>query len=131
MTDYHTVYEIEFDVPGRHREAFEDWLSDDIVEWVSHETVAAFEVFQNDTTLSPEVKFVFEFETLEDWRTFLESDVQEDAIYCLKRLAENREAVLWRRASLKLEAALDEPTCQPNRSTETNETCCSGSATAP
>ncbi|MFC7193759.1 hypothetical protein ACFQL4_02435 [Halosimplex aquaticum] len=53
MLDAHNIYEIEFDVPARNRESFEDWLSEDVVEWVSHETVAFFEVFQNDTGMSP------------------------------------------------------------------------------
>ncbi|MEF8827454.1 MAG: hypothetical protein V5A49_00370 [Haloarcula sp.] len=109
MFDAHNVYEIEFDVPARRREAFEDWVSDDIVEWVSHETVAFFEVFQNDTGMSPEVKFVFGFETLKEWATFVGSDEHEEAIDTLETLAENREAVLWQRASVKLDDTLDRP----------------------
>ncbi|WP_018257781.1 hypothetical protein [Halomicrobium katesii] len=109
MLDSHNVYEIEFDVPASRREAFDAWLSADIVEWVSHETVAFFEVFQNDTGMSPEVKFVFGFETLSEWATFVGSDAHEDAIESLSGLAENREAVLWQRASVKLDDTLDRP----------------------
>jgi len=109
MLDAHNVYEIEFDVPARRRESFEDWLSDDIVEWVSHETVVFFEVFQNDTGMSPEVKFVFGFETLKEWATFVGSDEHEAAIDSLGTLAENREAILWQRASVKLDETLDRP----------------------
>ncbi|MFC7139996.1 hypothetical protein ACFQMA_09135 [Halosimplex aquaticum] len=109
MLDAHNIYEIEFDVPARNRESFEDWLSEDVVEWVSHETVAFFEVFQNDTGMSPEVKFVFGFETLKQWATFVGSDAHEAAIDSLSVLAENREAVLWQRASVKLDDTLDRP----------------------
>ncbi|ACV47679.1 hypothetical protein Hmuk_1564 [Halomicrobium mukohataei DSM 12286] len=109
MPDTHNVYEIEFDVPASRRDAFEEWLSEDIVEWVSHETIAYFQVFQNDTGMSPEVKFVFGFETLEEWATFVGSAAHEDAIESLSGLAENREAILWQRASVKLDETLDRP----------------------
>jgi|GEM_PF-521809 hypothetical protein len=109
MLDAHNVYEIEFDVPPCRRESFDDWLTEDVVEWVSHGTVAFFEVFQNDTGMSPEVKFVFGFETLEQWATFVGSDAHDAAIDSLSQLAENREAVLWQRASVKLDDTLDRP----------------------
>ncbi len=103
MLDANNVYEIEFDVPASHREQFENWLSEEVVTWVSHESVGYFEVFQNDKGLSPEVKFVFGFERLEDWTTFVGSEEHEFAIERLEHLAENREAVLWKRASVKLD----------------------------
>jgi hypothetical protein len=86
---------------------FSSVLVTGVVEWVSHETVAFFEVFQNDTGMSPEVKFAFGFETLEQWATFVGSDEHEAAIESLSQLAENREAVLWQRASVKLDDTLD------------------------
>jgi len=67
-------YEIEFGVPERHREEFEEWLSSNAVEWVSHETVVSFEALRNDTGLSPERKFVFGFETLRDRAVFVSSE---------------------------------------------------------
>ncbi|WP_200531690.1 hypothetical protein [Halorubrum sp. LN27] len=107
MLDAHNVYEIEFDVPARNREAFQDWLSGEVVAWVSHGAVGQFSVFQNEKGLSPEVKFVFEFETLQDWAAFAGSDRHEDAVNRLEALVENRNATLWRRASVKLDATLD------------------------
>ena len=109
MLDTHLVYEIEFDVPARRREPFDEWLSEGLVEWVSHETVASFDVFQNDTGMSPEVKFGFGFETLEQWAAFVGSDEHENAIDRLSLLAENREAVLWQRGSVKLDDTLERP----------------------
>lgn len=109
MVENHNVYEIEFDVPARRRESFEEWLSEDIVEWVSHEAVAFFEVFQNDTGMSPEVKLVFGFETMEEWATFVGSNAHKAAIESLNAIAENRDAVLWQRASVTLDDTHDRP----------------------
>ncbi|MEF8843785.1 MAG: hypothetical protein V5A62_19540 [Haloarculaceae archaeon] len=109
MLDLHNHYEIEFDVPGRRRDAFEEWLSADAVAWLNHDSVATFDVFQNDTGLSPELKFVFGFETLEDWAAFVGSDEHEAAMERFETFADNREAVLWQRASVKLDETPDRP----------------------
>ncbi|MEF8826954.1 MAG: hypothetical protein V5A27_11555 [Halapricum sp.] len=106
-TDIH--YEIRFDVLARYRDGFEEWLSVDAVEWLTHDGVATFDVFQNDTGLSPEVKFVFGFETLRDWSVFVGSDAHEAAMERFETFAENREAVLWQRASVKLDETPDRP----------------------
>lgn len=103
MFDTNNVYEIEFDVAGSQREAFESWLSTEVVEWVGHEAVASFEVFTNDQGLSPESKFVFKFETLRDWVEFVDSDAHENAIDRLNGFTETRNAVLWRRDSVRLD----------------------------
>jgi len=108
MLNTNTRYEIELDVAGSHREAFESWLSTDVIDWVSHEAIASFEVFTNDQGLSPESKFVFEFETLEDWARFADSDVHEEAVESLNGFTETRNAVLWRRGSVKLDGAVSD-----------------------
>ena len=103
MLNTTNVYEIEFDVAGSQREAFESWLSTEIVKWAGHEAVASFEVFANDQGLSPETKLVFEFETLGDWVEFVDSEVHADAIDRLNGFTETRNAVLWRRDSVRLD----------------------------
>lgn len=112
----HHHYEIVFDVPGRHREAFERWLSSSAIEWLNHAEVASFDVFQNDTGLSPEIKFVFGFESVQDWTGFVNSDEHEAAMHRLEMLVDNREAVLWQRASVKVDDIGDEeiPNGGPN-----------------
>ena len=107
MFDAHNVYEIEFDVPARRRDAFEDWLSEGAVAWINHDAVEHFEVFRNDKGLSPEVKFVFGFGTLQDWATFVNSDEHGTTVEHLEGLTENREAVLWQRSAVKLDGADD------------------------
>lgn len=109
MLDVHNHYEIKFDVFSRHRDAFNEWLSADAVAWLNNDRVASFDVFQNDTGLSPELKFVFGFETLDDWAAFVNSDEHEAAMDRLETFADNREAVLWQRASVKLNETSDRP----------------------
>lgn len=101
------VYEIAFDVPPDRRETFQDWLSSAVVEWVSHERIAYFEVFQSDSDESPAVKFVFGFDTRGDWERFVGGDDHETALERLETSAENRETVLWHRTSIKLDETTD------------------------
>jgi antibiotic biosynthesis monooxygenase (ABM) superfamily enzyme len=116
MYDMQNHYEIEFDVPSRHRGAFEEWLSEDAVTWLNSDSVASFDVFQNDTGLSPEVKFVFGFETLEDWASFVNSEEHEAAMERFETFADNRKAVLWQRASVKLDGTPNRPVGDGGRS---------------
>jgi hypothetical protein len=109
MLDVPNHYEIEFDVAGYQRDAFEEWLSDGAVAWLSHDRVASFDVFQNDTGLSPAVKFVFGFETLKDWAAFVNSDEHEAAMERFETFADDREAILWQRSSVKLDDTPDRP----------------------
>ena len=109
MLDVPNHYEIEFDVSSCKRDAFETWLSEDAVAWLSHDRVASFDVFQNDTGLSPAVKFVFGFETLRDWAAFVNSDEHEAAMERFETFADDREAVLWQRSSVKLDDTPDRP----------------------
>lgn len=104
----HHHYEILFDVPSRHREAFEQWLSSDAIAWLNNDRVHSFDVFQNDTGLSPEVKFVFGFETVQDWVGFVNSDEHEAATHRLEALVDNRKAVLWQRTTVKMDEPGDE-----------------------
>ncbi|VTT85626.1 hypothetical protein DM2_508 [Halorubrum sp. DM2] len=107
MYSTNVVYEVEFDILDDRRERFDAWVATDIIGWVGHESVAAFEVLTGGRRASADSKFVFEFETLQDWAAFVGSDRHKDAVDRLDALAENREATLWRRASVKLDAALD------------------------
>ncbi|QAU14264.1 hypothetical protein EKH57_17230 [Halorubrum sp. BOL3-1] len=107
MYSTNVVYEVEFDVLDDRRERFDAWVATGIIEWVGHESVAAFEVLTGGRRASTDSKFVFEFETLRDWAAFVESDRHGDAVERLEGLAENREATLWRRASVNLDVALD------------------------
>jgi hypothetical protein len=120
MYELHNHYEIVFDVPGRRRDAFETWLSEDAVTWLNHDRVATFDVFQNDTGLSPEVKFVFGFETVKDWASFVNSDEHEAAMERFEVFADNREAVLWQRASVKLDDTADQPVSDGGRDDAVN-----------
>lgn len=97
------VYEIEFDVLDDRRERFDAWVATGIVEWVGHESVAAFEVLTGGRRASTDSKFVFEFEALRDWATFVESDAHEAAVDKLNALTTDYDAALWRRGSVSLD----------------------------
>ncbi|WP_135821977.1 hypothetical protein [Halostella litorea] len=102
LTRISHVYEVQFDVPGQCREAYDAWLEADALRWVTHYTVAGFEVFHNEQGLSPETKLVFEFESLREWARFAGSDTHRAAIDRLESLTEHLDATLWERDDLQL-----------------------------
>lgn len=96
------MYEIEFDIIGACRAAYEQWLAENSMEWVTYETVASFEVWHNDKGMSPEAKFVFGFETLEQWASFVNSETHMEAKDALRQVVTGLNANLWERDSIQL-----------------------------
>lgn len=98
---YH--YEIRFNVPGQLREKYEEWIKTEaFIDWITYKTVSGFEVYYNDQGMSPESKFVFRFNSLEDWATFIGSEIHNTMIKSLKTFTEMLEGQLWQQGSLRL-----------------------------
>ncbi len=95
-------YEIEFDVIGACRSDYDCWMAENSVRWVSHPAVTTFDVWQNDKGMSPEVRFVFGFQSLKKWASFVNSDVHANAKDALKQLTTSLNAQLWERSSIQL-----------------------------
>lgn len=96
------VYEIEFEVPGQRREAYHAWIEADAIQWIAHDAVAGFEVYHNERGPDPELKFVFEFESLGEWERFVDSDEHDRATDRLETFTDGLNATLWNRDSLTL-----------------------------
>ncbi|MFC7046944.1 hypothetical protein ACFQH6_17430 [Halobacteriaceae archaeon GCM10025711] len=88
-------YDVEFDVPGERRDEYDAWLPEATLSWGLDERVAAFGQQRNDTGLDPGVRFIFEFDSLRDWASFVEGDVHQTNVACLQELAKNLRATLW------------------------------------
>jgi len=95
-------YEIEFDVIGACRDDYDCWMAQNSVRWVSHSAVSTFDVWRNDTDISPEVRFVFGFQSLKQWALFVDSDVHSCAKDALKQVTTSLNAQLWERDSIRL-----------------------------
>ncbi len=98
-------YEIEFDVVGACRNEYDRWMADNSLNWASHHAVTTFDVWHNDTGISPEVRFVFGFQSLKEWATFVNSDVHASAKDTLKTVTTGLNAQLWERSSIQLSPA--------------------------
>ncbi|WP_171006635.1 hypothetical protein [Halalkalirubrum salinum] len=96
-------YEIEFDVIGTCRQAYEQWLAENSMEWFTHEAVATFDVWKNDKGMSPEMKFIFGFESLEAWAQFVNSECHLAAKDKLKQVVTELNGTLWERGSIRLD----------------------------
>jgi len=97
------AYEIEFDVMGSCREQYDRWLSEHSLEWVSHPAVTTFDVQYNTNGLSPEVKFAFGFSSLDQWATFVDSEIHKTAKATLRSVATGLDGTLWKQGGIKLD----------------------------
>jgi hypothetical protein len=96
------IYEIEFEVPGQHREAYDVWLEADALEWIAFETVDGFEVHRNPRQSPPWIRFVFEFDSLRRWVKFFESAETERTMDALNAVSTDLQKTLWERDSVSL-----------------------------
>jgi len=99
------TYEIEFDVLGGCQDAYEQWLAENSMEWITHESVTTFDVWENDKGMSPEVKFMFGFTSLQSWATFVNSQCHTTAKDGLKQLVTDLNGTLWERDSIRIDTA--------------------------
>jgi len=95
-------YEIEFDVIGAYRDDYDCWMAQNSIRWVSHSAVSTFDVWHNDKGMSPEIRFVFGFQSLKQWASFVNSDVHADAKDALKQVTTGLNAQLWERSGIEL-----------------------------
>jgi len=108
MTAMHSTpysYEIEFDVIGTCRQEYDQWLAENSMEWVTHDAVATFDVWENDKGMSPEVKFLFGFQSLQAWAQFVNSKCHSAAKDSLKQVVTGLNGTLWERDSIRLDTA--------------------------
>ena len=96
------TYEIEFDILRSSRTAYEQWLAQNAIDWVSHQAVSSFAVEQNRNGLSPEIKFRFGFPSLERWATFTDSDIHQEATETLREVSAELSGTLWEQGGIRL-----------------------------
>ncbi|MFW6435850.1 MAG: hypothetical protein ACOCY1_05655 [Halovenus sp.] len=111
-------YEVAFDVSGGRREDYDEWRRTGALQWLAHEDVAEFAVYHNDQGLSPSVKFVFAFESLRAWASFVVSDEHEAAVDSLRTLTEQLDGMLWQRGGLSLDESADSVSDRPSEQTD-------------
>lgn len=102
MTDAPYLYEIQFDVRNDARREYDEWVETDFLEWVNHDAVAAFDVFHIEEGLSPGIKFVFSFTSLQEWEAFVNSDEHGNALDKLKAVTDEFGTTLWKREGVSL-----------------------------
>lgn len=96
------VFEVTYDVLDQHREDHETWLSNAAEQWITTESLDGFRSEQSVTGASPEVRLRFEFDTLADWATFIESDHHRRTLDRLEALTTRFETNLWEPAAIPL-----------------------------
>lgn len=98
------TYEIECDILQSSEAAYKQWLSQNAIDWVSHQAVSSFTVEHNRNGLSPEIRFRFGFRSLERWATFTDSDIHAEATAMLRDVSTGLSGTLWEQGGIQLDA---------------------------
>ena len=102
------TYELTFDLRDSDSTEYEQWLSQQSIHWVSHPTVASFEVRETTVGSARTVRVILGFRSMEDWQSFVESDEHTNAKTTLDRVTTRMDGTLWERSSLDLNLASDD-----------------------
>lgn len=107
-------YEIRFDVVGACREEYERWLAENSLRWVSHEAVTSFQIWHNSEGVSPEVRLVFDFQSIGKWDSFVNSNVHKAAKEALREVTVGLDTQLWERSSIQLSQDTEDAAIAPS-----------------
>ena len=108
-------YDLEFTIPGQHREAFEEWRPQATCRWGLDDNVVWFDEQHNDTGIGPECRYVFGFESLQAWAGFVEGTAHSENMESLQELADTVRATLWQPTQPSMET-MTQPSVGRSRS---------------
>ena len=96
------VFEVTYDILDQYREEHDRWLSKTTEQWITTECLDGFRSEQSVMGASPEVRLRFEFETLTNWATFVESDQHRRNLDRLEGMTDRFDTNLWEPAAILL-----------------------------
>jgi len=96
------VFEVTYDILDQYRKEHDTWLSKTTEQWITTESLDGFRSEQSVMGASPEVRLRFEFDTLTDWATFVESDQHQRTLDRLEELTDWFNTNLWEPAAIPL-----------------------------
>ena len=97
------VFEVTYDILDQYRKEHETWLSKTTEQWITTESLDGFHSEQSVTGAGPEVRLRFEFETLANWATFVESDRHQRDLDRLEAMSDRFRTNLWEPSAISLD----------------------------
>ena len=107
------VFEVTYDILDRCREEHDRWLSKTTEQWITTESLDGFRSEQSVVGAGPEVRLRFEFETLANWATFVESDRHRRNLDRLEGMTDRFSTNLWEPAAIPLNPTPADGTSTP------------------
>jgi len=101
------VYEITYVVVDQHRKEYERWLSKTAERWIATAKLSGFRSEQSVMDEDSEVRLRLEFETRDDWATFVESEPYKQRIEQLQTMTESLTNHLWEPTAISLDPTTD------------------------
>ena len=101
------VYEVTYDVVDQHQDEYETWLSKTTERWIATAKLSGFRSEQSVMDGDSEVRLRLEFETRDDWATFVESEPYQQRIKQLQTMTESLTTQLWEPTAISLDPTTD------------------------
>jgi heme-degrading monooxygenase HmoA len=96
------AYEVTIELDDRHRDRFEEWFPNVVLDWGTQPDVRAFRVYRGVDDDGERVRFVFTFEEESAWERFVQRSAHRERMTRLESLTVDVRTALWATGAVRL-----------------------------
>lgn len=96
------AYEVTIELDDRHRDRFEEWFPNVVLDWGTQPDVRAFRVYRGVDDDGERVRFVFTFEDEAAWERFVQRSAHRERMARLESLTVDVRTALWVTGAVRL-----------------------------
>ncbi|GAB3684993.1 hypothetical protein GCM10028857_14740 [Salinarchaeum chitinilyticum] len=96
------AYEVTVELSDRHRERFEEWFPNVVLDWTTQPDVRSFRIYRGVDDDGEQVRFVFTFGAEADWERFVQRSAHRERMARLESVSAAVRTALWAPAAVAL-----------------------------
>ncbi|AGN02126.1 hypothetical protein L593_10905 [Salinarchaeum sp. Harcht-Bsk1] len=96
------AYEVTVEFGDGDRDRFESWFPNVVLDWTTQPDIRSFRVHRGVDADGERLRFVFTFETEDDWERFVQRSAHRERMDHLESVAETVRTTLWTPGAIAL-----------------------------
>jgi heme-degrading monooxygenase HmoA len=96
------TYEVTVELEKHHRERFDEWFPNVVLDWTTQPDVRSFRVQRGVDDDGHRLRFQFTFESETDWERFTQRGAHRERMARLESIAASVRTALWAPAAVSL-----------------------------
>ncbi|WP_248515143.1 antibiotic biosynthesis monooxygenase family protein [Salinarchaeum laminariae] len=96
------AYEVTVELSDRHRDRFESWFSNVVLDWTTQPDVRSFQAFRGVDDDGERLRLVFTFEDETAWERFVQRSAHRERMAHLESVSAAVSTALWAPGAVSL-----------------------------